>query len=106
MPGEEQATVIHDGHVILECNDAFCKLFRCACEEVVGKRMEQIIGDHDLRRLAIHRGKRIMSEPSDKEYSQDYVFLRCDRSTFWGRSFSQRIAPDRYKTWIKWQYDD
>lgn len=105
MP-ETESVVIHDGHVVLECNDAFCDLFRCDCDEVVGMRMVDLIADHDLRRLAVARGKRIMKEPEVKQYTMEYVFRRCDGSTFWGKSFSQRLGPDRYETRIKWLYDD
>lgn len=68
--------------------------------------MEHIIADHDLRRLAVVRGKRIMNEPENKQYTMEYIFRRCDSSTFWGKSFSRRIAAERYETRIKWQYDE
>jgi PAS domain S-box-containing protein len=105
MPGED-AIVVHDGNVILECNQAFCTLFGCACEGLVGRRMESLIHDPDLQRLAIARGRRIMATAEDREWSQSYVFVRCNSSTFWGQAFSQRIAPGRYRTRVKWEYDD
>lgn len=99
-------TVIHDGHVILGCNAEFCDLFECSRAELIGMRMEHIIHDLDLRRLAILRGKRIMDQSHDKEHTMEYPFRRCNGTVFWGKSFSRRIGPHRYETKIKWQYDD
>jgi len=101
-----EAFVVHDGVVILECSDAFCDLFRCPCGSLAGRRMESIINDPDLQRLALARGRRIMADAGDRVFHQDYDFERCDGSTFWGRAISRRIAPDRYHTVIRWQYDD
>jgi len=104
MPND--AIIIHDGHIILECNDAFCELFQCEREALVDMQVELIIHGDDLRALAVWRGKHIMKEPEEKEYKQNYTFFRCDGSTFWGESTSKRIGPDRYETRIKWHYDD
>lgn len=102
----DEAIVIHDGHVILECNEAFCTLFRCACDDLTGLRIEEIIFDEDLKKLAVWRGKHIMADPADKKFEQQYSFHRCDDSTFWGTSISKRIDATRYETRIKWSYDD
>lgn len=103
---KDDPTLIHDGHIILECNDAACELFKCEPGALVGVQMAHIVHDVDLRKLAILRGKRIMSQPDDKLHTMEYTFKRCDNTVFWGKSFSRRIAPDRYETKIKWQYDD
>lgn len=102
------ATVIHDGHIILDCNDDFCTLFRCTCAEVIGMQMQHIIHDPDLQKLALARGRRIMADSTGRVFEQDYDFRRCDNTSFWGRSISRRIGrdPDRYETKIKWKYDD
>src|SRR5512139_1391897 len=103
MPDDPMPTVIHDGNIILDCNDEFCDLFECSRAALIGMRMEHIIHDFDLRKLAVLRGRRIMANQEDKEHTMEYPFRRCNGTAFWGKSFSRRIDEQRFETKIKWQ---
>lgn len=105
MTPQAEAYVIHNGTIILEVNDAFLELFRCDEHAILDRRIEDIISEPDLRALAVLRGKYIMQNKDDRDYSQEYEFLRFDGSRFWGVALSTRMDYDRYKTVIKWEYD-
>lgn len=105
MNPQPESVIIHDGQVILEVNGATCDLFRCDCRALIGRPMEQIIYSDELQMLAVWRAKYIMAQPEDREFKQSYDFLRCDHSRFWGEAVSRRIAPGRYRTSIRWDYD-
>lgn len=100
-----EAWIIHDGSVIIDCSVGFCLLFRCTHEAVIDRAVEGIIDGEDLQALARLRGAHIMNTPDDREFKQDYQFLRFDGTRFWGTSFSHRIESVRYLTKIKWEYD-
>lgn len=99
------AYIIHDGATISEVSQDFCDLFRCASDQVIGKRVEEIIFGRDLRQLAVVRGKWIMKFDSDQEFVQQYDFIRCDDTSFWGEAHSKRLTEGQYRTWIVWKYD-
>lgn len=105
MNPQPEAIVVHDGHIILEVNDAVCDLFHCKREALIGRQMEQIIYSDELQMLATWRGRHIMAQQDNLEFRQPYDFVRCDGTRFWGEAVSQRIEPGKYRTVIRWDYD-
>lgn len=105
MTPQVEAYVIHDGTIVLEVNDAFCALFKCDDHDILDRHIEDIISGTDFRALALLRGKHIMADTHDRDYRQEYEFMRFDGSRFWGTAISTRMDYDRYKTVIKWEYD-
>lgn len=105
MNPQPEAWIEHDGKTILKVNDAFLALFRCSEREIIDRRVEDIISDHDLRALARARGRAIM-EKNIEEARMEYEFLRFDGSRFWGEALSTRLDDGHYKTVIRWEYDE
>lgn len=105
MPERGKAFIVHNGDVIQEVSPEFLAMFKCTEENVIGKKVEEIIDGVDLRKLAVLRGKHIMQSKDDKEFRQDYDFIRCNDTVFWGEAYSVREPDGRYKTWVVWKYD-
>lgn len=105
MTPQVEAYMIHDGSIVLEVNDAFLELFRCDEHTILDRHVEDVISDPDLRALARARGHAIMANELE-EARQEYEFLRFDGTRFWGVALSTRMDYGRYRTVIRWEYDE
>ena len=99
------AWIIHNGDTILEASEDFYTLFRCDSHSLVDRTVEDIIADGEFRALARLRGHQIMLNDDDREYSQEYAFLRFDGTSFWGRAISKKSDQGEYTTRIKFEYE-
>lgn len=97
--------LIHDGTMVTDCSAGFCVLFRCSHEAIIDRPINEIIAGEDLQALARLRGVMIMNTPADREFRQEYAFLRFDGTRFWGTSISKRIGAGRYLTRIVRAYE-
>ncbi len=102
---KQDAWILHDGKTIIEANPEFLDLFRCHERDIIDRHVEDIIADPELRALARARGRAIMANDIDRA-EQEYEFLRFDGSRFWGRAISSKAGAGRYKTVIKWEYNE
>ena len=105
LPEETIAYITHNGVTVDYASCAFCELFKCEPQDVIDRAVESIIASDDLRALARLRGQHIIHAHDDREYRQQYDFLRFDGTRFWGEAISKRLPDERYLTRVEWHYN-